>query len=357
MAKVSVIILNWNKPDLTIACVKSVLKQDYSDFNIILVDNGSMDDSVAKFEAAFSGNKKICIVKNKKNEGYAGGNNFGVRHATSDYVLILNNDTSVRPGWLSELVKAIEADPSHAAAESWVLEGDKIRIPLKNRFWTMGMGGYAVLCAKKQKQKKDYKPNNTSYPYTFYPSGCSFIFRRKLVKQPFDPDYFIYAEDTYLGWMLRLQGHQVVTAPKSILDHQLGVVKRSNPKIMRKFTFLGERNKLTNFFIFPKLWTIIRLLPIILLNILCINVLMPKKLPWRFKAYGWLLVHPQWILSKRRFVQRQRKITDKEFLRYMSCKLFEEERMTNHLAKSLVRFLNTLIYGYCWLVGLKTYEL
>ncbi|MBI4150316.1 glycosyltransferase family 2 protein, partial [Candidatus Woesearchaeota archaeon] len=296
MTDVSVIILNWNKPSLTIACVRSVLKQKYPSFNIILVDNGSTDDSVAQFRKAFSSNKRIRIVVNNTNEGYAGGNNVGVQHADGNYVVILNNDTLVQPGWLAELVKALEADPSHAAAESWVLEGDKVHIPLRDRFWTMGLGGYAVLCRGKREP----------YPKTFYPSGCSFIFRRNLASRPFDPDYFIYAEDTYLGWLLRLRGYHIVTNKKSIVEHQLGTVKRSNPKIMHRFTFLGERNKLTNFLIFPTSWTLLRLLPILFLNIMCINIIMPKKILWRLQAYGWLLAHPGWVYRKRRSVQQQR---------------------------------------------------
>jgi len=109
---VYIVVLNYNGPDLTIDCINSVLKIDYPNFRVIVVDNGSTDDSVARFNAAFS-DPRIELFVNGKNEGYAGGNNRGIERALlrgADYIFILNNDTIAEPGCVMPLVVAMERD-------------------------------------------------------------------------------------------------------------------------------------------------------------------------------------------------------------------------------------------------------
>ena len=77
--RISIIVLNWNGKDDTIECIQSLFKINYSNFDIIIVDNGSTDNSVEIFKKEFT--KKIHIIETKKNLGYAGGNNFGIKYA------------------------------------------------------------------------------------------------------------------------------------------------------------------------------------------------------------------------------------------------------------------------------------
>lgn len=103
---IAIVILNWNGRDDTLACLESMRKVDYLDFNIIVVDNGSSDDSVDTIQSAFP---EVEILQTGKNLGYAGGNNAGIRMALmqgAGYILLLNNDTVVDPGFLKEMVKA-----------------------------------------------------------------------------------------------------------------------------------------------------------------------------------------------------------------------------------------------------------
>ncbi len=120
--KVSVIILNWNQPRLTVDCINSVLKQKYTNFEILLVDNASRDNSVEIFEERFGDNEKIRIIVNPENLGYAGGNNEGVKRARGDYIAILNNDTTVEKDWLEELIKALESDGKIGSVSSKVIK-------------------------------------------------------------------------------------------------------------------------------------------------------------------------------------------------------------------------------------------
>jgi GT2 family glycosyltransferase len=125
--KVSIIILNWNGWEDTIECLESLYQITYPNYEVIVVDNGSEDESIAKLEIYCEGeikvesekeirdlpsNRKLIIIKNEKNYGFAEGNNIGMRYALKalnlnpDYILLLNNDTVVDKEFLRELAKA-----------------------------------------------------------------------------------------------------------------------------------------------------------------------------------------------------------------------------------------------------------
>ena len=108
--KIFIIILNWNRRDDTLECLKSVYALDYRNYEVILVDNGSTDDSVSAIKLLFP---QAILIKNRENLGYTGGNNVGMRYALeqgADYFWLLNNDTVVRSDTLSRLVEAGEKE-------------------------------------------------------------------------------------------------------------------------------------------------------------------------------------------------------------------------------------------------------
>ncbi len=111
--KVSIIILNWNGKEDTLECLKSLYQINYPNYKIILVDNGSTDDSVEVFKEKYP---EIELIQNNKNLGFAEGNNIAIRYALEilkpDYILLLNNDTVVDPDFLDELVQTAETDPN-----------------------------------------------------------------------------------------------------------------------------------------------------------------------------------------------------------------------------------------------------
>lgn len=99
----SVIVLAWNGIEYLDACLNAVLAQDYANFEVIVVDNGSTDGSADLVAEHFS---QIQLIRNERNLGFAAGNNVGLRAATGDVLVLLNQDTEVRPGWLAALVDA-----------------------------------------------------------------------------------------------------------------------------------------------------------------------------------------------------------------------------------------------------------
>jgi len=122
---VYVLLLNWNGKDLTIECVDSLLKSNYPNYKILIVDNGSIDDSVKVFKQKYS---DVEIIQNKKNLGYAKGFNVGLKAAyerESDYFLVMNNDTVIDSNAITELVKVAKNDESIGIVTGKVLYYDK----------------------------------------------------------------------------------------------------------------------------------------------------------------------------------------------------------------------------------------
>ena len=111
--KVSIIILNWNSLDDTVHCLESLEKITYPNYDIIVVDNGSKGNDAEILREKFKG--YIHIIENDKNYGFPEGCNIGMRYALKnsapDYILLLNNDTTVAPDFLAEMVKIAESDP------------------------------------------------------------------------------------------------------------------------------------------------------------------------------------------------------------------------------------------------------
>ena len=110
MYKTAILVLNWNKPDLTLDSVNSILKINSRkiDYQIIIIDNGSSDDSLAIFNKHYQTHPKVKIITTNSNLGFAGGNNFGIQYALKnnfDYILLINNDVLVDPDFLINLLR------------------------------------------------------------------------------------------------------------------------------------------------------------------------------------------------------------------------------------------------------------
>ncbi len=350
--KVSIIILNWNQPEFTINCVKGVLKQDYNDFEILLVDNGSDDNSLEIFEEEFSENKKIRILESGKNLGYAGGNNFGVKNSEGDYIVILNNDTLVEEKWLSELIKGLESEENIGAVSSLeIREGIAEDINFEKEGITNTLLGYQI----KYPYKKPLEKTNIVDLLPI--DGCSFIYKKGIVELPFDSEYFIYAEDIYLAWLLNIRGHQNKLALNSIVHHLHNITKKSGDrKLNNYFVYLGERNRLLNILLFYELKNLLRVLPLTFLGVIILNLYEPQKIPYRLKSYLWLLSHPDKIITKRNYIQGKRKVPDDEIIRRMSCKLMDEDRVKKTGFRRISGFVNKIFCLYCKLIRLNTLE-
>lgn len=103
--KISIVIVTYNNLELTRLCLDSIHDNtEYPNYEIVVVDNASSDNTVAYLEEYIKNHANVVFIKSENNLGFAGGNNLGVKAAGGEYVVLLNNDTIVTPGWLHNLL-------------------------------------------------------------------------------------------------------------------------------------------------------------------------------------------------------------------------------------------------------------
>ncbi|HSD39605.1 MAG TPA: glycosyltransferase family 2 protein [Rhodocyclaceae bacterium] len=213
---VHVIVLNWNNCDDTIACVQSLQEQDYGNFSIVVVDNGSADDSYARLSQL----PGVRLLRNASNLGYAGGNNAAMRaalEAGADYVWVFNNDATAAPDCLSKLVAAAEANPDTGLLSPVIYHKDA---PEKIQH-----------CATRFDQRTclfEEAPDiataqawQESNPLNMALWGTALLFRRKTIETVgfFDNDFFAYFEDSDYSMRSCAAGFRNVTVFDAAIWH------------------------------------------------------------------------------------------------------------------------------------------
>lgn len=222
---VSVIILNFNGERFLENCLSSLLNTNYSNFEVILVDNGSTDSSLKIVKESFGTDSRVRIVKNEINLGFSGGNNVGFKYSKGDYIAFLNNDTIVDRDWLAYLVDAMQNDASIGLAQSMIsgINGEKIQ----TAGWLFS--DYLVL----KYALGENKPNSIKFQPIFevsVASGASMIVKRALIEEIglFDSKIPFFYDDTLLSFKVWLANKRVVTVSNSKIRHIGGAASAWN---------------------------------------------------------------------------------------------------------------------------------
>jgi GT2 family glycosyltransferase len=244
----SVIIPNWNGKHFLSECVDSIREQTFRDFETILVDNGSTDGSTEFIEERYG--DLIRVIRNKRNLGFTGGNNVGIRAAKGQYIVLLNNDTRVEPTWLEELVKAIDLDPFTGMWASKVYSYDK-----REQIEAVGELMYWDGLSRSRGQFEQEQGQYEEIEEIFFPPGCGGMYRKAVFDEIglFDEDFFTYADDAEIGIRARLAGWKCVYVPKAILYHKSS---GSTGQYSPSKAFYVERNRFwitIKYFPFPLL--------------------------------------------------------------------------------------------------------
>jgi len=124
MARISIIVLNYNGKELIGGCLKALERQSFKDFKVVIVDNGSFDSSVFEIQRLLEETPITPLLKSgslEKNLGFAGGNLERLRYANGEYIALLNNDTEPDRRWLEELLKAMDSVPKVGICASKLL--------------------------------------------------------------------------------------------------------------------------------------------------------------------------------------------------------------------------------------------
>lgn len=214
----SVIIPVFNKCEFTFQCLRSLLAEvDLRTTEIIVVDDASTDET-ANLLAHFG--EKIAVLTNKANKGFGETCNRGAQAATGRYLVFLNNDTWILPGWLSELEEAIDGDESIGAVGSMFLYPDGRVQEAGGIIWSTGEAFHYGWGKSLDDRRLNFARE------VDYCSAASLLVRKDLFDRlgGFDPRYSpAYYEDTDLCMGIRSLGHKVIYQPASRLIHYEGV--------------------------------------------------------------------------------------------------------------------------------------
>jgi GT2 family glycosyltransferase len=289
--KVFVVVLNWNGWKDTIECLESLYGISYPNYEVVVVDNNSQDDSLARINAYARGeivikssffsnsnahslrvtelvreeaegvsgsgeeampehvyqsvNKHLVIIKNEQNFGYSEGNNIGMRYAlkaAADYILLLNNDTVVHKDFLTELVRVAEQDENIGAIGPKICFYDAPQViqstGARINFWT----GRAIALYWKKGEDVLESSNSQKLLSVDYIYGACFLISRRIIEEvgELDPQYFLYGEE--VDWCIRISraGYRIVCDVDSKIWHK-GMASTSKEK--RFSLYYLERNR------------------------------------------------------------------------------------------------------------------
>lgn len=235
---ISVIIVNWNGRHWLEKCLPSLAEQSYDDFEVIIVDNGSEDNSVAWLRENWP---QIRVLTLSTNQGFARANNRGIEVATGKWIAILNNDTLVDRDWLQNLINKTGDSRVGMVASLVVFWDEPDRVDaagiLVDKAGIAWNGGHGQLV------------NDLSVPeQVFGPNGAAALYRKRMLTEigAFDEDYFAYYEDVDLAWRARRAGWHCLYSPSAIVRHKHSA---TGGQFSWQKRFLISRNKL---------WTIIK---------------------------------------------------------------------------------------------------
>jgi GT2 family glycosyltransferase len=308
---VSVIVLNYNGRHILKECFESLQNISYANYETILVDNASTDDSV-EFVAQNFPRVKILVLD--KNYDFAKGNNKGAEFAKGKYVAFLNNDTEVDKEWLTELVSMMEGDRNVAACGSKMLFwDDRSKIDFGGvKLTFIGNGAVFSYGEEDDPEAKDVE-------ITAAPCGGAMLIDKEIFLDigGFDPDYIAFSEDLDLGWRLWLSGYKVYFVPKSVVYHKGGV---SWQGLSQRKIYLIEKNNVSNIIkhfeakntvkgiLIHSAWFIVKLLMLLRNGDLALMKAMVKG------VYQSLKELPQ-TMMKRKMIQQNRKLSDRDLLK------------------------------------------
>ncbi|MEW6366845.1 MAG: glycosyltransferase family 2 protein [Acidobacteriota bacterium] len=227
---VYVVVLSWNRAATTLRCIESVAGSSYRNARVVVVDNASADDSVARIRERFP---QVPLIQNPANLGYAEGNNVGIRYAMergAEFVLVLNDDVFIEPDALGHMVAA--AGPGVAAV------GCKVRLfDEPDRLWAAGDLNFRTADAHPKDDGRFDAPRDLDYAV-----GCCILLRAGVLDEigRFDPSYFLEFEEVDWCSRARKAGHRIVYEPRAVVyhNHSVSFTDSCSPA----FHYLSARN-------------------------------------------------------------------------------------------------------------------
>jgi GT2 family glycosyltransferase len=310
--KVAVIIPNWNGKSWLEVSLTSLMKQTYSNFETVLVDNGSTDDSVAFVAKNFP---TVKIVTLDKNYGFAAAINAGVKAVDTEYVAFVNNDTEIDQDWLTEIMYCAKRYPKIASFCSKLLNFDD-RKKIDGIGIRINEVGQARSIGWEEKDTGQYETEMKIFGAT----GGAALFRRDVFIKVgmFDEHYFMYSEE--VDWAFRAQflGYQSLYCPKAIIYHKHKASSSKRKQMLEYWQFTNMYMTIIKDFptaILLRKW---RWLKIFLVYFNTIFYQWRSGFFWQpFAVSITLLKNLPYLLKERKRIQQLRKVSDEYIESYL----------------------------------------
>lgn len=311
---VDILIVHLNGEKIIRNCLNSIYKNTRDNFSVYVLLNNSSDNSNKMISKEFP---KVRILSTSRTIGFAEACNILAKASKSELITFLNNDTIVERGWLEELVKTMKRHPNCIGCQPKV----KSYFKRKNFEYAGAAGGFIdkygyPFC--RGRLFNSVERDNGQYDNEtriFWASGACFLVNRNFFNSlgGFDKDFFMYAEETDFCWRANLLGKEVWYSPKSVIYH-MGSYTIKKEKVNLKKEYLITRNHLILLLKNESLYTIIRILPLrIFLEIVAaIRYFPTKTLASLMSALSLPYIYLTKIANKRKFIQANRKVSDKE---------------------------------------------
>lgn len=341
----SVIVVNYNGRSHLDVCLQSVLAHSGRDVELILVDNQSDDGSA---DYVIDNYPQVQVIKNQNN-GYGAGNNLAATVALGTYLVFLNPDTCVAPGWLDSLLLPLAVNANIGMTTP--------KIALMNDPLCLNTAGNDVhvsgltLCRGMGESVDAFAETAVVSAV----SGAAFAMRRELFDQlgGFDADFFLYMEDTDLSLRAQLAGFSCLYVPQSVVYHDYTL------RMGRHKIFYQELNR---YVMLLKIWrwrTLFALIPVLLAAemITWAFVLLNDRQHFmnKFKAYTAVLSKVPMIIVKRKRTQMSRRVRDRELLNGLTHQLAFEQtgqgtttKIAHYLFDPMFGFVHWVLCNLVW---------
>ena len=216
---VTAVTLNWNRPDDTLDCLASLQQQTYPNLHLLVVDNGSTDDSVARIQAKFP---QVTLLAHPHNSGFAQGNNLGIREALAqgaDYIFCLNNDTWLASDAIERLVQAASQTQALLSPIIYYAEAGQLVWSLGGRFNRWLLEAHEI-----GRGKLDEGQWPELIDVDFIPA-CGLLMPRPMLDEVglFDEQFFMYYEDLDFCRRVRQAGWPIRTLTSAKMWHKVSV--------------------------------------------------------------------------------------------------------------------------------------
>jgi GT2 family glycosyltransferase len=335
--KVSIIIPHYNGIELISECLESLAQTDYPNLETIVVDNASQDKSVEFITEKFPSTN---LIKSKTNHGFAGGCNLGVKSATGEYIVILNNDTIQEKDWLKPLIKLIESNINISSVQPKILNYyDKSKFD-----YAGGSGGYIdylVFPFARGRIFDTVESDTGQYNNAtkiFWASGTAFITRKTIFDSVggFDEDLFAHFEEIDYHWKCHLMGYNVWVEPKSVVYHKGGATLSDTSPFK---TYLNHRNSLILLLTNYQGWRglLLSFPRMMLEGVSFLKEVFAGRFDHAFahvKAKSWIIFHPNIIIKRRQLIKQIAKLNNTQ----LSNKIYKKSIVIEYFLRKKTEF-------------------